>query len=175
MAEAMDEDRASTLNLHEDDYFMAQAVLASKISKDPRTQVGACIVNKDLETVGIGWNGMPNGCDNLPWARETGTLEDKHLYVCHAELNAILNKKSADVKGCTMYVTLFPCNECAKLIIQEGLKEVVYLCDKYKARIPFQASRKLLEEAKIPFKEFKPKSSNTEFTLSLEYNEEMEE
>ncbi|CAL8272218.1 unnamed protein product [Boreogadus saida] len=94
---------------------------------------------------------MPRGCDDLTWARETGTLEDKHLYVCHAELNAIVDKKSADVKGCTMYVTLFPCNECAKLIIQEGLKKVVYLCDKYKARIPFQASRKLLEEAEIEF------------------------
>ncbi|XP_059500840.1 deoxycytidylate deaminase isoform X2 [Stegostoma tigrinum] len=105
------------------EYFMAVAFLSAQRSKDPNSQVGACIVNPENKIVGIGYNGMPNGCsdDILPWAR-TGPnkLDTKYMYVCHAELNAILNKNSADVKGCTMYVALFPCNECAKLIIQSG-------------------------------------------------------
>ncbi|CAL8238491.1 unnamed protein product, partial [Lota lota] len=100
---------------------MAVAVLVSQRSKDPNTKVGACIVSQDNKIVGTGYNGMPNGCgdDLLPWAREAeDRLDTKYPYVCHAELNAIMNKNSADVKNCTMYVTLFPCNECAKLIIQ---------------------------------------------------------
>ncbi|CAJ0944407.1 unnamed protein product, partial [Ranitomeya imitator] len=105
------------------EYFMAVAFLSAQRSKDPSSQVGACIVNPENKIVGIGYNGMPNGChdDVLPWARTASDrLDTKYPYVCHAELNAIMNKNSADVKGCIMYVALFPCNECAKLIIQAG-------------------------------------------------------
>ncbi|XP_067578060.1 deoxycytidylate deaminase isoform X2 [Pseudorca crassidens] len=105
------------------EYFMAVAFLSAQRSKDPNSQVGACIVNAENKIVGIGYNGMPNGCsdDLLPWRRTAESILDtKYPYVCHAELNAIMNKNSADVKGCTMYVALFPCNECAKLIIQAG-------------------------------------------------------
>ncbi|XP_031151270.1 deoxycytidylate deaminase isoform X3 [Sander lucioperca] len=103
------------------EYFMAVAFLSAQRSKDPSSQVGACIVNQENKIVGIGYNGMPNGCDDdlLPWSRSADDrLDTKYPYVCHAEMNAIMNKNSADVKGCTMYVALFPCNECAKLIIQ---------------------------------------------------------
>lgn len=103
------------------EYFMAVAFLSAQRSKDPSSQVGACIVNTENKIVGIGYNGMPNGCsdDLLPWRRTAeNKLDTKYPYVCHAELNAIMNKNSADVKGCSMYVALFPCNECAKLIIQ---------------------------------------------------------
>uniref|UniRef100_A0A3Q2GVT5 Deoxycytidylate deaminase n=1 Tax=Equus caballus TaxID=9796 RepID=A0A3Q2GVT5_HORSE len=105
------------------EYFMAVAFLSAQRSKDPNSQVAACIVNAENKIVGIGYNGMPNGCsdDLLPWRRTAeNKLDTKYPYVCHAELNAIMNKNSADVKGCTMYVALFPCNECAKLIIQTG-------------------------------------------------------
>uniref|UniRef100_A0A3P9AD18 dCMP deaminase n=1 Tax=Esox lucius TaxID=8010 RepID=A0A3P9AD18_ESOLU len=105
------------------EYFMAVAFLSAQRSKDPSSQVGACIVNPENKIVGIGYNGMPNGCDDdlLPWSRYADDrLDTKYPYVCHAELNAIMNKNSADVKGCSMYVALFPCNECAKLIIQAG-------------------------------------------------------
>jgi dCMP deaminase len=115
-----------------DDYFTAVAFLTSKRSKDPRTQVGACIVDVNKCIVGIGYNGFPRGCsdDYLPWGR-TGdsSLQQKYAYVVHAEVNAILNKGSKDVKGSTLYVALFPCNECAKVIIQAGITEVVYLSD----------------------------------------------
>ncbi|XP_071125335.1 deoxycytidylate deaminase-like [Mytilus edulis] len=108
-------------NLDWDEYFMALAFLSAQRSKDPKTQVGACIVNKDNRIVGMGYNGMPNDCkdEDFPW-------DNKHLYVCHAELNAVVNKIQADVKGCRMFVTLFPCNECAKIIIQSGIEEVIY-------------------------------------------------
>ncbi|XP_061535830.1 deoxycytidylate deaminase isoform X2 [Phycodurus eques] len=137
------------------EYFMAVAFLSAQRSKDPSSQVGACIVNQENKIVGIGYNGMPNGCDDdqLPWARSADDpLETKYPYVCHAELNAIMNKNSADVKGCTMYVALFPCNECAKLIIQAGIKEVVYLSDKYHNTPEMTASRRLLNMAGIQFK-----------------------
>ncbi|XP_045444936.1 deoxycytidylate deaminase isoform X2 [Pipistrellus kuhlii] len=107
------------------EYFMAVAFLSAQRSKDPNSQVGACIVNAENKIVGIGYNGMPNGCsdDLLPWRRTAERkLDTKYPYVCHAELNAIMNKNSADVKGCTIYVALFPCNECAKLIIQVSEK-----------------------------------------------------
>ncbi|KAF5901871.1 deoxycytidylate deaminase, partial [Clarias magur] len=119
-----------------------------------RTQVGACIVNQENKIVGIGYNGMPNGCDDdlLPWARSAeDKLDTKYPYVCHAEMNAIMNKNSADVKGCTMYVALFPCNECAKLVIQSGIKEVVYLSDKYHSTPEMEASRRLLDLARVPY------------------------
>lgn len=144
------------------EYFMAVAFLSAQRSKDPSSQVGACIVNQENKIVGIGYNGMPNGCDDdlLPWSRSADDrLNTKYPYVCHAELNAIMNKNSADVKGCTMYVALFPCNECAKLIIQAGLKEVVYLSDKYHDTPEMVASRRLLGMAGVQYRQFKPKRS----------------
>merc|ERR1711907_37576 len=143
-----------------DDYFMSVAFLSAMRSKDPSTQVGACIVNSDKRIVGMGYNGFPRGCDDdsLPWARTGNELDTKYPYVCHAEVNAILNKNSADVNGCTIYVGLFPCNECAKMIIQSGIKEVVYLSDKYKNLNAFIASRKMLKMAKINLRQHIPSS-----------------
>lgn len=146
-----------------DDYFMSVAFLSAQRSKDPRTQVGACIVNQDERIVGIGYNGMPRGCsdDEFPWTNINQTddcekLNDKNLYVCHAELNAILNKNSADVNNCKIYVVLFPCNECAKVIIQSGIKEVIYYSDKYRDKTKFKASRKMLESAKVHCRQLIP-------------------
>ncbi|XP_065810960.1 deoxycytidylate deaminase-like [Labrus bergylta] len=145
-----------------DDYLkdsknMNEALQAAKRSEDPDTQVGACIVNQENKIVGIGHNQMLNGCD------DEEAEDNKHLYVCHAELNAIMNTNGADVKGCSMYVTLFPCNECAKLIIQRGIKEVIYLSEKSNEmknyELKFKASRKMLELAGIKLRKFKPKAT----------------
>ncbi|XP_075053383.1 deoxycytidylate deaminase isoform X3 [Mixophyes fleayi] len=136
------------------EYFMAVAFLSAQRSKDPSSQVGACIVNPENKIVGIGYNGMPNGChdDVLPWARTAkDKLDTKYPYVCHAELNAIMNKNSSDVKGCVMYVALFPCNECAKLIIQAGIKEVIYMSDKYHDSPEMKASRHMLDLTGIKY------------------------
>ncbi|MFA6846527.1 MAG: dCMP deaminase family protein [Sphaerochaetaceae bacterium] len=137
-----------------DEYFMGVAVLSSLRSKDPSTQVGACIVNQDKKIVGVGYNGFPTGCDDdeLPWDREGDWLNTKYPYVCHAELNAILNSNVGNLKGCTLYVALFPCNECAKAIIQAGIKNVVYLSDKYKDSDNTIASKKMFDEAKIAYR-----------------------
>lgn len=139
---------------------MAVAFLSAQRSKDPNSQVGACIVNSENKIVGIGYNGMPNGCsdDALPWARTAADkLDTKYPYVCHAELNAILNKNSADVKGCTMYVALFPCNECAKLVIQAGIKEVIFMSDKYHDNPEMKAARRMFDLTGIVYKKFIPK------------------
>ncbi|WP_022819911.1 deoxycytidylate deaminase [Fusobacterium russii] len=136
-----------------DDYFMGLALLSAMRSKDPNTQVGACIVNADKRVVGIGYNGLPRGCEDndFPWEREGDFLETKYPYVCHAELNAILNSiKSLD--GCTMYVALFPCNECTKAIIQSGIKEIVYLSDKYNGTDANKASKKMLDAAEVKYR-----------------------
>ncbi|MBW01003.1 Deoxycytidylate deaminase, partial [Eschrichtius robustus] len=141
---------------------MAVAFLSAQRSKDPNSQVGACIVNAENKIVGIGYNGMPNGCsdDLLPWRRTAESILDtKYPYVCHAELNAIMNKNSADVKGCTMYVALFPCNECAKLIIQAGIKEVIFMSDKYHDSKETTAARLMFEMAGVSFRKFTPKCS----------------
>ncbi|CAL1602488.1 unnamed protein product [Knipowitschia caucasica] len=147
--------------LADDYYFMGIAGLAAKKSKDPMTQVGACIVNQEKKIVGVGYNGMPRDSKNLPWSRnaEKEEAERKYLYVCHAELNAIMNKNSADLKGCTMYVTLFPCNECAKLILQAGIKEVVYFSEKNDTPASTAASKKMLEDAAVPLRKFEPKEA----------------
>ncbi|XP_074655156.1 deoxycytidylate deaminase-like [Tubulanus polymorphus] len=140
-----------------EEYFMAVAFLSAQRSKDPNTQVGACIVNDENKIVGIGYNGMPLGCpdDEMPWARRADSILDtKKLFVCHAEMNAILNKNSSSVQGCRIYVALFPCNECAKLIIQSGIKEVIYFSDKYKEHIEFVASRQMLEKARVNVRPF---------------------
>jgi len=140
-----------------DEYFMGIALLSAKRSKDPSTQVGACIVDDDHKVVSIGYNGMPRGiADNdLTWEKGEG-LHSKYLYVCHAEFNAILNiRNGSSLKGCTVYVTLFPCNECTKAIIQTGIKKIVYLSDKYADTIGMQASRKMLELAGVEVEEYK--------------------
>ncbi|XP_030644170.1 deoxycytidylate deaminase-like [Chanos chanos] len=139
--------------MKKEDYFMAAACLAAQRSKDASTQVGAVIVNEtDNKIVGTGYNGMPAGLDDeLPWERgdEKNNYNKKYLYVTHAELNAIVNKNCADVNGCTMYVTLFPCNECAKLIIQSGIRKVIYLSNKYETRTETKASRRMLDQAMV--------------------------
>ncbi|XP_013141217.1 PREDICTED: deoxycytidylate deaminase isoform X1 [Papilio polytes] len=143
------------------EYFMATAILASKRSKDPSLQVGACVVNRDNKIVGIGYNGMPIGCDDdeFPWGKNTPSpLDSKYMYVCHAEMNAIVNKNSADVKDCVIYVGLFPCNECAKIIIQSGITEVVYLSDKKKHKAAYIASKRMFEAAGIKYWQYKPKN-----------------
>lgn len=134
-----------------DEYFMGVAILSSQRSKDPNTQVGACIVNPDKKIVGVGYNGFPTGVndDEFPWEREGAYLKTKYPYVCHAELNAILNSISRDLKDCTMYVALFPCNECAKAIIQSGIREIVYLSDKYDTTDSVIASKRMLTEAHV--------------------------
>lgn len=115
-----------------EEYFMGIALLSAQRSKDSNTQVGACIVNEQHKIVSVGYNGMPTGCEDneMPWEREGAFLETKYPFVCHAELNAILNCNT-DLHGCTLYVTLFPCNECAKAIIQSGIRRVIYLDNKY--------------------------------------------
>lgn len=135
-----------------DEYFMEIAKLSAKRSKDPSTQVGACIVNDDNKIVGIGYNGFPNGIndDELSWSREGNYLDTKYPYVCHAELNAIMNCTLIP-KGSTIYVTLFPCNECAKLIIQAGIKKVVYFSHKYKNTDSMRASETLFEKSGVSF------------------------
>ena len=133
-----------------DEYFMGVAIFSAYRSKDPHTQVGACIVNGDKHIVGVGYNGMPNGCDDsvYPWGR-TGTFaEQKYAYVVHAELNAILNAYT-QLKGCSIYVSLFPCNECCKAIIQSGIREVVYLSDKYAETDSTKASKRMLASAGV--------------------------
>lgn len=133
-----------------DEYFMSVAHLSAMRSKDPNTQVGACIVNPDKRVVGLGYNGFPRGCDDdvFPWQRDGSFLETKYPYVVHAELNAILNSIQ-DLKGCTIYVSLFPCNECAKAIIQSGIRCVVYESDKYKGTEENIASKKMFRDAGV--------------------------
>jgi dCMP deaminase len=137
-----------------DEYFMAVALLSAERSKDPNTQVGACIVNASNKIVGVGYNGFPIGCsdDELPWDREGDFLDTKYPYVCHAELNAVLNSITRDLSGCRLYVALFPCNECAKIIIQSGIKEIIYLSDKYSETDVVRASKRLFNSAGISWR-----------------------
>ena len=134
-----------------DEYFMGIAMLAARRSKDPNTQVGACIVSQDNIIICTGYNGMPKGCsdDEFPWEREGEVT--KYPYVVHAELNAILNANGRDLRGSRLYVALFPCNECAKAIIQSGVKEVLYLSDKYKDTMGNFASKRMLSAAGVKF------------------------
>lgn len=143
-------------NISWDEYFMGIASLSALRSKDPNTKVGACIVDDDNKVVSIGYNGMPKGVDEtqLSWNKGEG-LDSKYLYVCHAEFNAILNTRNGSaLKGCRLYVTLFPCNECAKACVQVGIKEIIYLENKYADTIGVQASRKMLELAGIKLRQF---------------------
>lgn len=139
-----------------DEYFMGVALLSSYRSKDPNTKVGACIVNKHKRIVGIGYNGFPYGCsdDEFPWERDGDFCNTKYPYVVHAEPNAILNSTS-DLHGATLYVSLFPCNECMKLIIQSGIKEIVYSDDKYAGTPSDIASKKMADSAGIVYRKMK--------------------
>ena len=140
-----------------DEYFMGVALLSAKRSKDPNTQVGACIVNPKKRIVGIGYNGFPRGCEDdvFPWGKgDANPLNNKYPYVVHAEANCILNT-TAKLTGATLYVTLFPCNECAKLIIQSGIKHLVYMEDKYRNEASNVASRRMLDAAGIEYRQMK--------------------
>ena len=153
-----------------DEYFMGVAILASQRSKDPNTQVGACIVNDDNKIMSVGYNGFPRGCsdDEFPWEREGGKeSETKYPYVCHAELNAILNAGGNDLKGCRIYVALFPCNECAKAIIQCGIKEVIYISDKYSDTDLVHASKRMLQCAGVKLTPF-----SSEKIITIDFNAE---
>ena len=151
-----------------DEYFMGIAVLSSYRSKDPSTQVGACIVNEKNRIMSMGYNGFPAGCDDdeFPWDREGDAYNTKYAYVCHAELNAILNSRGANLEGCRIYVALFPCNECAKAIIQSGIKEVVYLSDKYADSPGVRASKRMFTAAGVKLTKITPKRDS--ITLSLD-------
>lgn len=155
-----------------DEYFMGVALLSSYRSKDPSTKVGACIVDKYNKIVGVGYNGFPIGCDDelLPWAREGEFLDTKYPYVCHAELNAILNS-NFNLKDCRIYVALFPCNECAKAIIQSGIREVIYLEDKYKGEDNVIASKKMFRMAGVKLTQLEIQKES--ITIQFKANREM--
>jgi len=152
-----------------DEYFMGIAMLAARRSKDPNTQVGACIVSQDNIIISTGYNGMPKGCsdDEFPWDRKgENEAATKYPYVVHAELNAILNASGRDLRGSRIYVALFPCNECAKAIIQSGIKEVIYLSDKYHDTMLNLVSKRMLSAAGVKFTQLKTtvKSITLDFT-----------
>ena len=153
-----------------DEHFMGVAVLSARRSKDPSTQVGACIVNPGNKIVGVGYNGFPIGCsdDKLPWNRKGSFIETKYPYICHAELNAILNSNTQSLKNCTIYVALFPCNECAKAIIQSGIREVVYLSDKYAHTEIVRASKIMFEQSGVKMRQLVTNTKKLEITLDPE-------
>ena len=151
-----------------DEYFMGIAILSAQRSKDSNTQVGACIVNEEKKIVSVGYNGMPTGCDDdlMPWEREgESSLDTKYPFVCHAELNAILNSSISRLKNCTLYVTLFPCNECAKAIIQAGIKRVVYYENKYSESESVKASVMLFERCGVAFESYRPSGKSISLPL----------
>ena len=147
-----------------DEYFMSIAKLTAMRSKDPNTQVGAVIVGDDNRILSIGYNGTPNGYndDIFPWDREGKALETKYMYVCHAEMNAIINYRGSrkELENAKIYVDLFPCNECAKIIIQAGIKEVIYLSDKYKDTDSTIASKKMFDTCKVKYHQLEENSKD---------------
>ncbi len=150
-----------------DEYFMGVAMLSGMRSKDPSTQVGACIVSSDNKILSMGYNGFPNGCsdDEFPWCREGEPLESKYFYSTHSELNAILNYRGGSLEGAKIYVSLFPCNECAKAIIQSGIKTIVYDCDKYADTPAVIASKKMLDAAGVRYIQYKRTNREIQITL----------
>lgn len=150
-----------------DEYFMGVAMLSGMRSKDPNTQVGACIVSSDHKILSMGYNGFPLGCsdDEFPWAREGEPLENKYFYTTHSELNAILNYRGGSLEGSTLYVSLFPCNECAKAIIQSGIKTIVYDEDKYKNTPGVIASKRMLKAAGVEYRKYE--HTNREIKMIL--------
>ena len=153
-----------------DEYFLGVAMLAARRSKDPSTQVGACIVSPDNIIISTGYNGMPKGCsdDEFPWEREGE--ETKYPYVVHAELNAILNSNGRNLRGSRIYVALFPCNECAKAIIQSGIKEIIYLSDKYAHTPTTIASKRMLDAAGVRYTQLKPTMESITLSFVPEEN-----
>lgn len=151
-----------------DEYFMGVALLAAKRSKDPNTQVGACIVDSNNIILSTGYNGFPIGCsdDEYPWAREGE--QTKYPYVVHAELNTILNANGKNLRGARLYVSLFPCNECAKAIIQSGIKEVIYLSDKYAASVGTVASKRMLSSAGVSVRQLTPSVESLSISFNIE-------
>lgn len=150
-----------------DEYFMGIAILSAQRSKDPNSQVGACIVSQENKILSIGYNGFPIGCsdDEISWEREGDFAETKYPYVCHAELNAILNYTGSTLKKSKIYVVLFPCNECAKAIIQSGIKEVVYKEDKYGNTDSVKISKRLFEMSHVKIRKYE--SRNKKLSLEL--------
>ena len=149
-----------------DEYFMGIALLSAMRSKDDSTQVGACIVNSDNKILSLGYNGMPIGCKDtdMPWKRQGAPLDTKYMFVCHAEFNAILNS-GKDLKGAIIYTTLFPCNECAKAIIQSGISEIVYLSDKYSGTDSDTAAKKMFDMVGVTYRKYEPTGNS--ITISL--------
>ena len=150
-----------------DEYFMGIAMLSSYRSKDPNTQVGACIVNDRNKIMSVGYNGLPSGCsdDEFPWERTGNEYDTKYPYVCHAELNAILNSAHNNLKGARVYVTLFPCNECTKAIIQSGIAEVVYYGDKYHDSDSSVAARFMFKKAGVKLTAYQSTGRKAELEL----------
>ena len=151
-----------------DEYFMGIAMLSGMRSKDPNTQVGCCIVSQDNKILSMGYNGLPNGCsdDEYPWAREgDDPLETKYVYAVHSELNAFLNYGGGSLKGAKIYVSLFPCNECAKAIIQAGIKEVIYDSDKYDDTASVIASKRMMDSAGVRYYQYH--RTEREITITL--------
>ncbi len=142
-----------------DEYFMGVAELSAMRSKDPNTQVGCCIVSADNKILSMGYNGLPIGCsdDEFPWNRENADEDPynaKYLYVAHSELNAILNYRGGSLEGSKLYVTMFPCNECAKAIIQSGIKTIIYGRDKYADTPGVRASKRMLNAAGVRYYQY---------------------
>ena len=150
-----------------DEYFMGVSMLSGMRSKDPNTQVGACIVSEDNKILSMGYNGFPKGCsdDEFPWDREGNTLETKYAYVTHSELNAILNYRGGSLEGAKIYVSLFPCNECAKAIIQAGITEVVYADDKYADTPSNIASRRMFDAAGVKYHKYEKTGRTVELEM----------
>lgn len=150
-----------------DEYFMGIALLSGERSKDPSSQVGACIVSQDNKILSMGYNGFPIGCsdDKVSWEREGEFVDTKYPYVCHAELNAILNYTGSSLRGSKAYVTLFPCNECAKAIIQCGIKEIIYMNDKYADTDSVKVSKKMFDMCNVKYTQYKPTGKRIELNL----------
>ncbi len=150
-----------------DEYFMAVAKLAGMRSKDPNSQVGTCIVSEDNKILSMGYNGFPRGCsdDEFPWEREGDEEETKYPYVVHSELNAILNYRGGSLEGAKLYVSLFPCNECAKAIIQSGIRTIVYEDDKYDGTMSVVTSKRMLDAAGVRYYQYQPSGRKIELTV----------
>lgn len=150
-----------------DEYFMGLAMLSAERSKDPSTSVGACIVNSENRILSVGYNGMPQGCsdDEFPWERDGDFLNTKYPYVCHAEMNAILNYTGVNMKGSKVYTTLFPCNECTKALIQVGVSEIIFMSDKYAETDSVKASKRMMDCAGVVYRQYH--LVNKEIHLSL--------
>ncbi len=150
-----------------DEYFMSVALLSGLRSKDPNTQVGACVASAGNKIIGVGYNGFPWGCsdDELPWKRDGDYLNTKYPYVCHAELNAVLNSTTRDLRDCRIYVALFPCNECTKVIIQSGIHEIIYLSDKYSDSDSVRASKIMLAKSGTLYRKFLPERESVLLSL----------